>query len=95
MKARFIIFTCAFYFFNVAPINCILFDAAGKFVLTSGDKHVRVFHNVAGYHSNLSTLRASLKATTANQSSAMKERIQQQIVEAEKFLTSLGETVKK
>ncbi len=33
---------------HTEPITCLLFDNAGKYVLTAGDKHVRVFHNVPG-----------------------------------------------
>ena len=28
----------------------LLFDPESKLLLTLGDRHVRVFHNVAGYH---------------------------------------------
>ena len=33
---------------HTEPITCLLFDNAGRYVLTAGDKHVRVLHNVPG-----------------------------------------------
>jgi hypothetical protein len=33
---------------HTEPITCLLFENGGKYVLTAGDKHVRVFHNVPG-----------------------------------------------
>ena len=35
-----------------SSISGLLVDASNRFVLTSGDKVARVFHNVAGYKGN-------------------------------------------
>ena len=57
-------------------------------MVTSGDKHIRVFHNVPGFKLRLRDLRAKLpKATTGG----MKDRLQQQISEAEALLRRVGE----
>ena len=36
--------------FFAGDIISLKFDPTSKFILTLGDKHTRVFHNVAGYH---------------------------------------------
>ncbi|CAB3362887.1 Hypothetical predicted protein [Cloeon dipterum] len=65
------------------PITSLLFDSSGDQLLTSGDRHIRVFHNIVGFKLKLASLKASLKS---NLSSAMKDRIQDQISQTEKFL---------
>ncbi|XP_069703102.1 transducin beta-like protein 2 isoform X3 [Periplaneta americana] len=71
------------------PISCLLFDSLGKYVLTGGEKHVRVFHNVTGYRATIASIQAKMRQPL---SSAQKERMEQQIQEAEMFLKSVGET---
>ncbi|KDR15765.1 Transducin beta-like protein 2, partial [Zootermopsis nevadensis] len=70
------------------PITCILFDSLGKYVLTGGEKHVRVFHNVTGYRTTIASIQGKIRQHI---SSAQKERMEQQIREAESFLKSIGE----
>jgi mRNA-capping enzyme len=65
-----------------------LFDSLGKYVLTGGEKHVRVFHNVTGYRTTIASIQAKIRHHI---SSAQKERMEQQIQEAESFLKSIGE----
>lgn len=67
----------------------MLFDSAGDYVLTSGDKHVRVFHNVTGRRTALVSARQKL--TAAGLSAATKERLQELISINEKFLNTLKE----
>ncbi|CAL4117741.1 unnamed protein product [Meganyctiphanes norvegica] len=64
----------------------VLFDPSSKFLLTLGDKHIRVFHNVAGYMAALQDLEQSrLKASNAG----MRERIDGQIQEAKLALQQI------
>ncbi|KAG0711226.1 Transducin beta-like protein 2 [Chionoecetes opilio] len=64
----------------------LCFDPESKLLLTLGDRHVRVFHNVAGYHATIQDLEQSVKkATTAG----MRERINQQVREAKKALEAI------
>ncbi|KAJ8979981.1 hypothetical protein NQ317_013730 [Molorchus minor] len=65
------------------PITCILFDSTGKYLLTAGDKQIRVFHNVTGYRCSIETAREKLKES---QTSATKERLQKLIVDSQAFL---------
>lgn len=68
------------------PITAILFDSTGKYILTSGDKQIRVFHNVTGYRCNIETAKEKLKES---QTSATKERLQKLIVDSQAFLDSI------
>nr|CAD7590144.1 unnamed protein product [Timema genevievae] len=70
-------------------IVCVQFDSLGKFVLAAGDKHVHVFHNVTGYRATIASIQAKFKQATM--SSAQKERMEQQIQEAQDFLKGLKE----
>ncbi|XP_046384384.1 transducin beta-like protein 2 [Ischnura elegans] len=74
---------------HAAPINCVLFDAAGKYVLTTGDKHVHVFHNVIGQKELLASARMNLRSAGT---SAMRERLEAQIASSEAFLQKMGVT---
>ncbi|KAK9744779.1 WD domain, G-beta repeat [Popillia japonica] len=67
-------------------ITSMLFESSGKFVFASGDKHIRVFHNVTGYRCNIATAKEKLKH---NQTSATKERLQNLIKDSEIFLESI------
>ncbi|XP_075220403.1 transducin beta-like protein 2 isoform X4 [Lycorma delicatula] len=71
------------------PITSILFDSAGDYVLTSGEKHVRVFYNVTGRRTAIITAKEKLKAS--GNSAATKERLQNIINDAEQFLIKMGE----
>ncbi|XP_039291960.1 LOW QUALITY PROTEIN: transducin beta-like protein 2 [Nilaparvata lugens] len=71
------------------PIHSVMFDAASELLLTSGEKHVRVFHNVTGRRTAIATAKQKLQSS-AN-SAATKERLQIIIKEAEQFLANLGE----
>ncbi|XP_057365706.1 transducin beta-like protein 2 isoform X3 [Daphnia carinata] len=62
-----------------APITRLRFDSTSRFILTTGDKYVRIFHNVAGFKIAVADLESKLKKTTGQ---AMKERCQIQLKEA-------------
>lgn len=70
------------------PITALLFDSLGKYVLTAGERHVRVFHNVTGYRTFIAATKEKFRQSV---SSAQKERMTKQIEEAEAFLKSVGE----
>jgi len=69
------------------PITSVVFDSNSKYVLTAGDKHIRVFHNVPGLKIAVQDLEATLKKQSSN--SAAKERIENQIKEAEETLAKI------
>ena len=58
----------------------------GKYVLTSGDKYVRVFHNVTGYRCSIATAKDKLKQ---QQTSATKERLEKIVADCEAFLKTI------
>ncbi|XP_042866984.1 transducin beta-like protein 2 isoform X2 [Penaeus japonicus] len=68
----------------------VMFDPASKQVVTLGDKHVRVFQNVAGYIATVQDLEQCLKKST---NSAMSERIKKQIKEAKAVLASVKKSI--
>jgi len=70
----------------IGNITRIMFDSLGKYVLTSGDKHIRVFHNVTGYKTAITSARDKLKKP---QTSATKERLEKLIVDNEAFLKTI------
>ena len=72
---------------HTEPVTQVVFSASGEQVLTSGDKHVRVFHNVPGIKMQIEELQVSLKKNLSN--SAAKERIEKQINDAEATLKSI------
>jgi len=69
------------------PVTSISFDNESKYVLTAGDKHVRVFHNVPGHRIAVQDLQATLKKQSSN--SAARDRIEAQIQQAEEALSRI------
>lgn len=65
-------------------INTLKFDPLGKYLITTGDRHVRVYHNVTGYKVANEVARSKLNAS--NQSAATRERLEKLISENEQFL---------
>uniref|UniRef100_A0A0A9XUP9 Transducin beta-like protein 2 n=2 Tax=Lygus hesperus TaxID=30085 RepID=A0A0A9XUP9_LYGHE len=70
------------------PVTKVLFDAAGDYVLTAGDRHVRVFHNVTGHKTNILVWKKKLSEPGV--SSATRDRLTKNIAEAEAFLKSIN-----
>jgi len=66
-----------------APIQCIRFDPTSRFILTTGDKYVRVFHNIPGFKVSITKLSMKLREASGQ---ALKERIQLQIKEAQSMV---------
>merc|ERR1712142_106395 len=69
------------------PITQLAFSSDSQLVVTSGDKHVRVLHNVPGTRIKIQELKAALKKNLSN--SAAKERIEKQIKSAETALKEI------
>lgn len=65
-------------------ITSLKFDPLSKYLLTTGDRHVRVYHNVTGYKVSSAVAKSKLNAT--NQSAATRERLEKLIAENEQFL---------
>ncbi|XP_063396087.1 transducin beta-like protein 2 [Mytilus trossulus] len=67
-------------------ITELSFDLSNKYLVSSGDKHIVILHNITGYRATISDLESSeIKATTQ----AQKERVRQQIAEARSSLESI------
>ncbi|KAM6983735.1 transducin beta-like protein 2 [Tautogolabrus adspersus] len=67
-------------------INDLRFDVNGRFLVCSGDKAIRVFHNAPGYRAAIRDMQDMLKKA---QNEAMKQRLQQQIAEAQSALETV------
>lgn len=65
-------------------VTSLKFDPLDKYLLTTGDRHVRVYHNVTGYKVANVVAREKLNAT--NQSAATRERLEKLIAENDEFL---------
>ena len=69
-------------------ISGLLFDAESKWLITSGDKHIRVFHNVIGFQKTLADFKKTLSEAVTE---GHKERLNQQIDELKLKLKHIGE----
>uniref|UniRef100_A0A3Q0SJE0 Uncharacterized protein n=1 Tax=Amphilophus citrinellus TaxID=61819 RepID=A0A3Q0SJE0_AMPCI len=67
-------------------ITELRFDINGRFLVCSGDKAIRVFHNTPGYRAAIRDMQDMLKKA---QNEAMKQRLQQQIKEAQSALDTV------
>ncbi|XP_041864986.1 transducin beta-like protein 2 [Melanotaenia boesemani] len=67
-------------------ISDLRFDINGRFLVCSGDKAIRVFHNTPGYRAAIRDMQDMLKKA---QNEAMKQRLQQQIKEAQSALDTV------
>lgn len=65
-------------------IVAITFDPLSKWILTAGDRHVRIFHNVTGYKMATDVARQKLKQTQLT--AATRERLTKLIDDNEEFL---------
>lgn len=67
-------------------VTGLLFDDEGKRLISSGDKHIRVFHNVPGLRRNLQDFQAELKVA---KSEGLKTRLTDQIATLKETLNSV------
>ncbi|XP_022109650.1 transducin beta-like protein 2 [Acanthaster planci] len=78
---------------HAQPITKLGFDPSNKYLVSCGDRHIRVFHNVVGYRSNIASMEEKIKSSTINKS--QKERLQNQITQMRDSLAEiLGEKPK-
>lgn len=62
------------------------FDLSNKYLISSGDKHIIVLHNITGFRATITELENTEKKATTQ---AQKERIRQQISDARSSLESI------
>ncbi|XP_060075371.1 transducin beta-like protein 2 [Ylistrum balloti] len=62
------------------------FDTTNKYLVTAGDRYVHVFHNVTGYQATVEDLLEKEKKAS---STAMRDRVRQQISDARSSLDSI------
>lgn len=62
------------------------FDTTGRFLVSCGDKAIRVFHNAPGYRATIRDMQDMLKKA---QNEGMKQRLQKQIKEAQSALDAV------
>ncbi|XP_067084781.1 transducin beta-like protein 2 [Osmerus mordax] len=67
-------------------ITDLRFDINSRFLVSSGDRAIRVFHNAPGYRAAIRDMQAMLKKA---QNEGMKQRLQQQIQEAQSALDTV------
>lgn len=73
---------------HTETINALLFDAESRWLISTGDKHIRVFHNVIGFQKSLVELKKILEEAVTE---GHKERLKQQIDELKTKLKNIGE----
>lgn len=67
-------------------VTDLRFDVNSRFLACSGDRAIRVFHNAPGYRAVIRDMRDMLRTA---QNEAMKQRLQQQIKEAQGALDAV------
>ncbi|XP_032625853.1 transducin beta-like protein 2 isoform X1 [Chelonoidis abingdonii] len=67
-------------------ITDLVFDINSRYLVSCGDRAIRVFHNTAGYRAVVEEMKGMLKKTT---NEATRERLQQQITDAQNALDSI------
>lgn len=68
------------------PFTSMSFDGVGNYLLTTGDKRMRVFYNVPGFKINVEELKVKLQKAS---SEGMKTRIKEQIADLETKLKNI------
>lgn len=64
----------------------LAFDTSGRFLVSCGDRVIRVFHNTAGYRAVLEEMEAALRRSSSR---TTKERLEQQIHSARRALAAV------
>lgn len=72
-------------------ITDLKFDINSRFLVSTGDRAIRVFHNVTGYRAAIQDMQTMLKKTTND---GVRQRLQQQISDAQSALDSVLNTTK-
>lgn len=68
---------------HTEPIKAVRIDSTSRFVLTTGDRVVRVWHNVPGFRAAVADLEAKLRRAG---NATLRQRIQQQLDDAQRQL---------
>ncbi|CAG5117125.1 unnamed protein product [Candidula unifasciata] len=68
------------------PMTTLSFDNSGRYLVTSGGKHVQVIHNVTGYRATIADVEDRLKSASGP---GMKERLRQQLNDAREALQTI------
>lgn len=67
------------------------FDINNRFLVCTGDRAVRVFHNATGYRAAVQDMQATLKRTTND---GVRQRLQQQLLDAQNALDTVLNAIK-
>ncbi|XP_016132620.1 transducin beta-like protein 2 [Sinocyclocheilus grahami] len=67
-------------------ITDLKFDINNRFLVSSGDRAIRVFHNVTGYRAAIQDMQTMLKKTSND---GVRQRLQQQITDAQNALDTV------
>ncbi|XP_027301717.1 transducin beta-like protein 2 [Anas platyrhynchos] len=67
-------------------ITDLAFDTSSRYLVSCGDRAIRVFHNTAGYRAVVEEMETMLKKTS---NKATRERLEQQITSAKKALAAI------
>ena len=73
---------------HITVFDFIFFLPNFRWLISSGDKHIRVFHNVIGFQRTLLDLKQTLEDAVTQ---GHKERLKQQIQELTTKLKSIGQ----
>merc|ERR1712210_75923 len=60
---------------HTEAVTSMIFDSSSAFLITAGDKHVRVFHNVPGKLMQIEDLKAQLKRNLSNSTPRQELRV--------------------
>ncbi|XP_044142988.1 transducin beta-like protein 2 [Bufo gargarizans] len=71
---------------HAAVISALAFDINNRFLVSTGDRVIRVFHNSAGYRASIADMKEMLKKANTK---GTKDRLQQQIKDAQKALDAI------
>ncbi|KAI5100112.1 transducin beta-like protein 2 precursor, partial [Silurus meridionalis] len=75
-----------FHSVHSEDITDLKFDINNRFLVSSGDRAIRVFHNVTGYRAAIADMQTLLKKST---NAGVKQRLQQQITDAQAALDAI------
>ncbi|KAK2871031.1 hypothetical protein QQF64_002151 [Cirrhinus molitorella] len=75
-----------FHGVHSTEITDLKFDINNRFLVSSGDRAIRVFHNVTGYRAAIQDMQTMLKKASND---GMRQRLQQQITDAQNALDTV------
>lgn len=81
-----------FHGVHSAKITDLKFDINSRFLVSTGDRAIRVFHNVTGYRAAIQDMQTMLKKTTND---GVRQRLEQQISDAQSALDTVLNASKK